>query len=78
MLANELCLHNPDGAAREYVVERPDLPPGLSLTVAGKSAVLAPNRVRVEVPAHGTVRVEILSAHARVARPVTACTIPEP
>ncbi len=59
MLANEICLHNPDSETRAYRVQRPHLPAGAGI-VAGTGPLAADDLV-VPVTAGQTSRVWVSS-----------------
>lgn len=77
MVANEICLHNPEGTPRSYRVGRPHLPPGTLLQVAGDSENQPPaaEEIRVTVKPGGTALVQLTTAGHGLARQAPGCSV---
>jgi hypothetical protein len=77
MMANEICLHNPDGTPRSYLVHRPHLPPGTLLQVAGdlEDQPQAAEEVSVTVKPGSTALVQVTTTGHGLARRAPRCSV---
>jgi glycosyltransferase involved in cell wall biosynthesis/peptidoglycan/xylan/chitin deacetylase (PgdA/CDA1 family) len=77
MRADEICLHNPDGTPRSYRVQRPHLPPGALLQVAGdlEDQPQAAEELTVTIKPSGTAMVQLTTTGHGLARRAPQCSV---